>query len=431
VSVRRLFSLFVPLVLALSLALAGEAGSAAAAPPPPSGTATIAAWNAIAVNATLAVAKQPPTETFIQVAYVQAAVYDAVVAIQGGYKPYHYVLSPRHPNASIDAAAASAAHDVLVHSFPAQQAALDADLAASLAAVADDPAKTDGIAIGQASAASLIAFRQGDGLEANIGFVMPAPAIGVFQLPAGQSPVLPWVSQFRPFLLDSPDQFRPGPPPALTSIEYALSYNESKNFGGTNSPYRTPEMADTALFWTSAPIMQYNAAFQGLATGRNLSPVQAARLFAMTNIVSVDAQIACWDAKYHYLAWRPQFAIPQGDLDGNPFTQADPTWKPLAPTPAHPEYPSAHGCASEAVVYALVDFLGTNNINLDITATVPNLLHPTRHYQSASQLINEIGNARVWGGMHFRFSVNAGVRLGQHVAVWTLQRYFQRTWGDN
>ncbi len=239
------------------------------------------------------------------------------------------------------------------------------------------------------------------------------------------------MSQFRPFLLESPDQFRPGPPPALDSPEYALSFNESKYFGGANSQYRTPEMTDIALFWTSAPAVQFNTVYQGIATSRNLSPVQAARLFAMTNMVGADALVACWDAKYTYLAWRPQYAIPQGDLDGNPLTKGDPTWKPLAPTPSHPEYPSAHGCGSEAQAYALVAFLGTNNINIDITATVPNLLHPTRHYQSANQLIDEIGNARVWGGMHFRFSVNTGVRLGQRVAVWALQRYFLRTYSDD
>ena len=139
-----------------------------------------------------------------------------------------------------------------------------------------------------------------------------------------------------------------------------------------------------------------------------------------------DALVACWDAKFTYLAWRPQFAIPQGDADGNPATIGDPAWKPLAPTPAHPEYPSAHGCGSEAQVYALMTVLGTSNVNVDISATVPNLLHPTRHYQSVNQIINEIGNARIWGGMHFRFSVNEGVRVGQHVASWAFQHYFQR-----
>src|SRR5579859_1043221 len=428
---KRIGSSLFPFVLALSLLLAGQAGSASAvgaAAPPPGGTPAIVAWNNIALNSVVTVAKQNPAVAIVSIAFVQAAVYDAVVAIEGGYQPYHYDLEPHHPDASVEAAVAAAAHDVLVHNFPTQQAVLDADLAAALAAVPNGAAKTDGMAIGQASAASFIAWRQGDGFGANIGFTMPAPAIGVFQLPAGQLPAVPWLSRLRPLMLASPDQFRPGPPPALDSLEYAASFNESKYFGGANSPYRNAEMTDIALFWTSSPAIQFNTAYQGIATSRNLSPMQAARLFAMTNMTSADALIACFDAKYTYLAWRPQFAIPQGDADGNPFTTGDPTWKPLAPTPSHPEYPSAHGCGSEAQIYALVTFLGTPNINPDISATVPNLLHPTRHYQTAGQLIDEIGNARVWGGMHYRFSVNTGVRLGQHVAIWDLQRYFQRIW---
>ena len=431
-NVRRFVSHLAPLALALSLTLAGQAGGVAAAPPAvlPSGTAAIVAWNAIGLNSIVAVAKQSPAQTFVSIAYVQAAVYDAVVAIQGGFQPYHYVLQPRHPDASVDVAVAAAAHDVLLHYFPAQQVALDADLAASLAGVPDGAAKDDGLAIGQASAASLIAFRQGDGLGANIGFVMPAPALGVFQLPAGQSPVLPWLSQFRPFMLESPDQFRPGPPPALDSVAYAISFNEVKYYGGANSLYRTPDQTDTAFFWTSSPALQFNTIYQGIATSRNLRPVQAARLFAMTTMAGADALVACWDAKYTYLAWRPKFAIPQGDADGNPYTMGDPTWTPLAPTPAHPEYPSAHGCGSEAQIYALVAFLGTSNINIDITGNALNLVHLTRHYPTAGQLINEIGNARVWGGMHFRFAVNAGVRLGLRVARWSLQHYFQPTYDD-
>jgi hypothetical protein len=427
---KRFSALFIPFFLALSLVMSGPTSRAGAAPPPPSNADAVVAWNTAAINATLA-AKLLPPQAVVTMAYAQAAVYDAVVAIQGGYKPYHYQLSPRHPDASVDAAVAEAAHDVLTHYLPSQQAAFDTQLVASLAAVPDSPAKVDGIAIGQASAASLIAFRQGDGFMADIGFVMPAPAIGVFQLLPGQVPGAPWLSQLRPFMLQNPDQFRPGPPPALTSAAYALSYNESKYFGGTSSPYRTADQTDVAFFWTSAPVPQFNNMYQSVIARQNLNAVKAARLLAMTNIVGADALVACWDAKYTYLAWRPQFAIPQGDQDGNPFTQGDPTWKPLAPTPAHPEYPSAHGCGSEAQVYALVSFLGTNNINVDMTGNAPNLVHPTRHYQTAAQLINEIGNARVWGGMHFRFSVNAGVWLGLRVASWTLQRNFQRTWADD
>jgi hypothetical protein len=383
------------------------------------------AWNGIAVNASVLVAKQAPAQSYIYISFAQAAVYDAVVAIEGGFQPYHFQMAGHHHNASVDAAVATAAHDVLVHYFPAQQATFDADLATSLAAVVNTPNKADGIAIGQASAASLIAFRQGDGLEANIGFTMPAPAIGVWQLPAGQSPQIPWLSKLRPFMLNSPDQFRPGPPPAVNSAEYAASYNETQYFGGANSLYRNAQMTDIARFWTSSNAIQDENVYAGIALNDNLRPVQAARLFAMGYMVVSDSLVACWDAKYHYLAWRPAFAIPQGDADGNPLTIGDPTWKSLVATPPHPEYPSAHSCGSEAEVYVLEAFLGTPNINIDVIGTVPGLVQTTRHYQTAGQLIDEVANARIWGGLHFRFSTTTGIRLGQQVASWTLQRYFQ------
>jgi|SRR5579859_292812 len=434
--VKRFVSRLIPFVVAGAIALAGQAGGAGAAPPasgaavpagvaPSADVAAIITWNNIALHSAVVVAKQFQPQSYVYISFAQAAVYDAVDAIEGGYQPYHYRLPKREPNASVEAAVATAAHDVLVHYFPAQQAALDADWVTSLAGVVNTPNKADGIAIGRAAAASLIAFRQGDGLEANIGFTMPAPAPGVWQLPAGQTPQTPWLSKLRPFLLNSPDQFRPGPPPALNSPEYAASYNESKYFGAANSIYRTPAETDIALFWTSNAPTQYNTAFQNLALTRHLNPIQTARLFAMGDLVGADALIACWDAKYTYLAWRPAFAIPQGDTDGNPLTIGDPTWKPVGATPNHPEYPSAHGCATEATAYVLMDFLGTSNINLDVTGTAPNLVQTTRHYATAADLVDEVVNARVWIGFHFRFSGLAGVHLGQRVAAWTLQRYFQ------
>jgi hypothetical protein len=151
---------------------------------------------------------------------------------------------------------------------------------------------------------------------------------------------------------------------------------------------------------------------------------QAARLFAMGNLVGADALIACFEAKYHYLFWRPQFAIPRGDTDGNPATAGDPTWKPLLGTPTHPEYPSGHGCLTGAEAEVFAAFLKTNRIDLDLTSTVPNLLQSTRHYDSVADLTQENMNARVWGGIHFRDATIKGVALGRKVANWALKRYF-------
>jgi hypothetical protein len=423
---QRFVSHLVPVVLAATLTLAGQAGSAYAAPP--AGTASIVAWNGIALRTAVTIAKQFQPQSFVYISFAQAAVYDAVVNILGGYRPYHLHLAERHPDASVDAAVATAAYAVLVHYFPGQQTALGADYTTALAAITDGAEKTDGIAVGQAAAESIIAFRQGDGLEADIGFTMPAPGPGIWQLPSPQTPQTPWLSQLRPFMLESPDQFRPDGPPELDSRQYARDYNEVKTMGVLASTVRTAEQTDAARFWTANAPMQYNTAFQAIALNNNLGPMQAARLFAMGDLVGADALIACFDAKYEYLAWRPIFAIAQGDTDGNPWTAGDPTWQPLGATPNHPEYPSGHACLTEAEAYVFMAFFGTSEINLDLTSTVPNLLHPTRHFQTVNDLVTEIVNARVWIGFHFRSSDLAGVRLGQHVASWALRHYFQRVY---
>lgn len=380
-------------------------------------------WNDIAQREAIQVARQFQAQSEIYISYAQAAVYDAVVAIDGGYESYKLDLG-HHPTAAVDAAVAAAAHDVLVHYFPARQAVLDADYADSLAGIPEGAAKQEGISVGQQAAAGIIAVRQGDGLEADIGFTMPPPGAGVWQLPAGVTPQTPWVSKLRPFMLKAPDQFRPGPPPNLRSNEWAVEFNETKNMGGSDSLYRTAEQTDVARFWSTNAIVQYNTAFKQVILDRGLSELQAARLYAMGNMVGADALIACFDAKYRYLFWRPQFAVPQADSDGNPDTIGDPTWKPLLATPNHPEYPAAHGCFTSAEAEVFAAFLDTNHINVDLTSTVPNLLHPTRHYEHVKDLVQEIKDARVWGGLHYRESVVKGVNVGRKVAQWTLARYF-------
>jgi hypothetical protein len=421
VSINRFIVVLVALAALVTPTHAQHPISAEAATP--ASSAAVITWNGIAQRTAIQVAKQTTVHAMTSIAFTQAAVYDAVVAIEGGYQPYQ-VRMAQLPDASLDAAVATAAHHVLVHYFPAQQAALDADYAAALAAVPEGPAKTAGIAVGQAAAAGLIARRQGDGLEANIGFTMPAPAPGVWQLPAGQNPMTPWASKLRPFMLRSPDQFRPEPPLALTSRAWAVDFNEIKAIGSISSTLRTAEQTDIARFWTTNPVAQYNAAFEKIALGRKLDTLQTARLFAMGNLVGADALIACFDAKYHYLFWRPQFAIPQGDSDGNPRTAGDPTWKPLLGAPPHPEYPSGHGCLTGAEAKVFATFLGTKRIDVDLTSTVPNLLQPQRHYERAADLTREVMNARVWGGIHFRDATLKGLAMGDKIADWTLKRYF-------
>ena len=380
---------------------------------------SVVAWNAIAQRAAIAVGKQPPPLATATLAYVQAAVYDATVAIDGGGQPYALSLRPR-PHASVDAAVATAAHDMLVDLLPGQAAALDADYATALAAITSGRAKDAGIAVSRLAAEAIITVREGDGYQADIGFVMPSPAPGVWQLPAGTAPLTPWLSRMRPFILERADQFQPGPPPALASRAWAEDFNEVKAVGGATSTARTPEQTTIARFWTTHAVQQWNTAIGDLAQRRDLDVDQAARLFAMVDVISADALIACFDAKYQYLFWRPEFAVPQGDSDGNPATKADPIWKPLAATPAHPEYPSAHGCFSMAAATTLAAFLGTRHIDIDMPSVVtPDM--PTRHFDTVRQLIREIQSARVWAGIHFRFSTVVGSHLGKQVARWDLQ----------
>jgi PAP2 superfamily len=404
---------------AVALVLLGAALAPTAQAAGPS--ASVIAWNDLAQRAVVIVGKQPPPQAAVSLAYVQAAVYDATVAVDGGGRPYALELRPRL-RASVDAAVATAAHDMLVQLLPAQAASLDADYLTALAAIPDGRQKDVGIAVGRLAAEAIIETRAGDGYNADIGFVMPPPAPGVWQLPPGTAPLTPWLSRMRPFILDRPDRFRPGPPPALSSRAWANAFNEVKAVGGATSTVRTPEQSQIALFWTTHTPQQWNLAIEKLTGDRGLDVDQAARLFAMVNVIASDALIGCFDAKYHYLFWRPQFAVPQGDTDGNPATTGDPTWKPLAPTtPAHPEYPSAHGCYSMAAADALSAFLGTRQIDLDMSSTVTAATMPTRHFATVRQLIGEIQNARVWAGIHYRFSTLVGSRLGDQVARWDLR----------
>jgi hypothetical protein len=329
----------------------------------------------------------------------------------------------------VDAAVATAAHNVLVHHFPAQQAALDADLTAALAAIPDGAAKTQGILLGEEAADGIIALRQGDGLGGDIGFVMPPPGQpGVWQLPPGVSPMTPWLSQFKPFLLESANQFRPGPPPDLTSEVWAADFNEVKYYGGTDTAafptLRTPEQTETARFWTTQPTAQALIGFRQLAQENDFDAAETARLLAMGPMVIADALTACWDAKYHYLFWRPLFAIPSELDDGNPDTVRVPGWTPAFGTPPQPEYPSAHGCATSAMSEVFVEALGTNKIDVEFTSTVGGVTLPPRRYARANDLVQEIIDARVWAGIHYRTSAVKGVVLGRKVAHFTLDRYF-------
>jgi len=368
------------------------------------------------------------TDGMVYMSYVQAAVYDAVVKLEGRYQPYHDFAFTVVPGASVQAAVAAASQTVLDHYLPDQQATVDAEYAAYIATLTGDVA--DGVALGQAAANDIVSLRSGDGLNnPNVpsygqnGPILP----GQWQLLPGQKVQTPWLATMRPFLLEEPNQFRAPPPPALTSHLYAQDLNETEAYGALNSTVRTPEQTAIAYFWVGNNINQYNVTMQNVVNQHQLDIVDAAHLFAMGNIVTTDAGIACYDSKFFYQAWRPTAAIQNADKDNNPGTTADPSWQPLGSLPGHPEYPSQHGCFTAAFADTLAAALHTQHIDVVIPGgqNGSNVLTTTQHFNTVQDLDKQVVDARVWLGFHFRNSVIQGEKVGNDVADWELDRYFK------
>jgi hypothetical protein len=388
-------------------------------------------WNA---NAVSAVRASSPTkfqvDGIIYMSYVQAAVYDAVTKISGRYEPYHAFTATVAPGASVQAAVAAAARTTLDHYLPDQQPSVDAKYTAFIATLSGGV--SDGVAVGEAAANDLIAFRAGDGLGAatpvygTIGPILP----GQWQLQSpSQTAQIPWVATMRPFMLEADSQFRADPPPALTSRQYAKDLNETEAYGAINSTVRTSDETATAYFWNANAVNQLNGTMQNVVAENSLDLVDAAHLFAMGELVTADAGMACFDSKYFYLAWRPFSAIPNADKDGNPDTTAVPGWQPLLPTPTHPEYPSAHGCLTSAWTNALAAAVHSDHLDVTIPGALNGgtALTTSREYKNVQDIQNQIPDARVWLGFHFRNSVDQGLKIGNEVATWSLGKYFRPT----
>jgi hypothetical protein len=369
-----------------------------------------------------------PGEAAVYMGIVHVAIYDAAVAIEGGYQPY--AATPTAPaNTSPEAAIATAAYDTLTGLQPqlgANQTILDYDYNAYMAAIPDSTPKTDGVEAGEQVAQAIVALRTNDGRGCTTTLTdlgLPAPGPGVWQPAPG--PVLGLcLPGMRPLALQSASQFRPDPPNALTSQEYAEDFNQVEQLGAADSTTRTPDQTQQALFWTDHDIRMFNDGLLRLAAARRLDLVQTARMLAMAHVAGGDAMIACFDAKYHYWSWRPYVAIPQADTDGNPNTVADPNWKPLRPTPNFPEYPSAHACHTAAVVGALDSFFGTDKVSLTLDSSVTG---QTEVYDRLQDVVKDVDLARVLAGFHFRNSDLQGSNLGRKVADYVVQNYFQPT----
>jgi hypothetical protein len=394
-------------------------------------------WHAItltAVRSAVITADGPPrpvlqAEGRVYMAYVQAAVYDAVTKIEGRYMPYHD-FGADTTGASPEAAVAAAARTTLDHYLPDQAPSVDAQYAAYIAGL-PETGKEAGVAVGEAAANDIIALRANDGRNAptaTYGDPSQPVVAGLWQVvPPATTAATPWLAFMRPFMLESPSQFRLAPPPDLGSRRYTDDVNETKAYGAQSSAVRTSEQTTKAYFWNANNINQDAEALRDVALQHDLDLVDTARVLAMGELVAADAAIGCWDSKYHHLFWRPYTAIRHAEIDGNPATQADPSWLPLLNTPNHPEYPAAHGCFTAALGEVVAKALRTRRIELTVWGATNGgtALTTTRHFDTVKELDREVVNARVWIGFHYRHSGLAGVRLGREVAHWTLQRYFR------
>jgi hypothetical protein len=438
--------------------LAGPSGIGAASGLPPGNT--VAQWNKIAED-TVVGSGTVAVEPFIYMAYASAAVYDAVVAIEGGFEPYGTAIAAP-AGASVDAAVVEAAYRTLWAYFPPESCnpasppavyafclgirpSLDASYAEALAAIPPGQARTDGQAVGLQAANDIMALRSGDGRMTPIAVSTPFPTLppgpGVWRrTPPFAAPLVPWLGNVRPFILQSVDQFLPDPPPSLASEEWVEAFNQIKAYGAANSSLRSEEETAIARFWSASVVRQYNRAGRDL-TGAGPDLLKAARLMAMLNVVGADMGMSVIHAKYHYVFWRPVTAIDPSAVvedgfgpvpgydDGNPATVEQTGWRPLLTTPGHPEYPAAHGVDVSVMAEVFKTFLGTNQIDLDIhgfdPAGPPGNLDAVRHFDTPNELRNEIVDARLWAGLHYHFSGVAGVVLGRNVAKYDLGHAFR------
>ena len=373
-------------------------------------------WNATAVSVQLRI-PNPNRNALCDLTYLHIAIYDAVNSID----PTHQVFAVDPPNkvpwANMEAAVHSAARRILMTFFSADSAYIDSVYQSRMSLLPDDSTTTKGAEIGNTTAVMYLSLRTGDGREANIPYIWQPMDPGVYQpTPPGSPeyiPAAPWTAQLRPFSFDSSSQYRSPAPPLLTSDAYATDFNEVKTFGSLDSINTTTEQREIARFHTENPGVLWPRNIRLFAASQSFSLSESARFFAQIFVSIGDAVISGWNSKYFYNRWRPSTAIRNADLDGNTSTEKDTLWQPLVGTPRHPEYPAAHGVVSGAIAYTIERFFDTQNIPITLTSTVTGTQH---NFTNMNDLLAEIVNARVWGGMHFRSSVEAGIEIGKQVA---------------
>ena len=368
----------------------------------------------------IVVAKLEPTPANRVLAIVHTAVYEAVNAITKRYPAGELKLETAS-GASVDAAIAAANRVTLAKLLPSQQAAIDSAYQDVLAKIADGPGKTAGIAVGEKAAAAILAARSNDGAD-NAESYRPYTTPGAY-VPT-VIPATPQWPRRVPWLMTSPAQFRPGPPPPLGSEAWARDYNEIKAVGARQSTRRTEEQTAIARFWEARASSIYHGVLRSVANVPGREVTRNARFFAAATQAMDDALIAVYEAKYHYSFWRPITAIRNGDIDGNDATERDPSWAPLIETPMHPEYPCAHCIVSGAVGTVLQAEIGAGPMPL-LTTTSPTAGGAARSWKSSDAFMQEVAQARIYDGVHFRFSTEVGTAMGKQISALAVAKYLR------
>lgn len=359
--------------------------------------------------------KQLPNARFTRgLAMMHVAMFEAVNAVERRYRPYRLDLTAIEA-ASKEAAAAAAAHAVLISLFPDQKQKLDQALQASLGAIPDDDAKAKGIELGKKAATGIITLRADDGSNKQESY-RPYTAPGVYVPTA--LPIESTSGAITPWVMEMGSQFRPGPPPALNSEEWTRDVNEIRELGSLNSRTRTPEQTEIGRFWFLTGPRSYIPLVQQVAEAKKMDLIDCARLYALVSMAASDAFIAVFDAKYEHNLWRPITAIRNADLTGNPDTLRDPGWVPLGVTPPHPEYPCAHCIVAATVSEVLQNVAGDDVGELTLTSPLPP--GETRKWKRLVDYSDEVALARIYAGFHYRFSTEVAKKMGKSIGELTV-----------
>jgi hypothetical protein len=361
-----------------------------------------------------------PPVAYRAMAMLHIAMFDALNSIEPRYRPY-YAKFPATQDTSKDAAAAAAAGAVLGNLLPEIASDIQAALQSYLAAIPDSEAKSNGVKLGEAVAAKTLEARASDGSSAPDAY-RPVTKAGIYTPTA--LTVTPQWPDLTPFAMTSPSQFRPKPPIALESEQWAKDYNEIKELGGKNSGKRSPQQTEDARFWLLTGPLSTHPLSRQIAIRKEMSVIDSARFMTVTTAAEADAAIAVMDAKYRYAFWRPITAIRNGDIDGNDATEREATWQPIDNTPMHPEYPCAHCIISSAVASAIEAMLGTPDIP-EVAMTSPTAPGVTHRWTNVNAYADEVAAARIFAGFHYRFSTVVGQDMGRQIGVHTVTTIMQ------